>query len=181
MSGMYGSLRCRCCLWAQTVVVVVVAMALSQNAYAATLTAATFVVNPNTGHLMLVFGYDDGTLESRDWQGTLLQVRYGFGEITSLEPYRFGSSPLPRLFVGSTDSGGALRIIDPANINTDVAGRFGFNRITVLYPWWGDNRFCVGSTDSGGTLRILNSTTLADEIVRYGFGEIPADIIGRRR
>jgi hypothetical protein len=105
------------------------------------------IVAPNTGHLMLVFGYDDGTLEFRNWQGTLLQVRHGFGEITVIQSSRASDSALPSLIVASTDTGGALRIIDPANINHDLAVRFGFIRITALYTWLASSWY-VGSTDS---------------------------------
>ena len=157
----------------RTIIVTVVAAALCHSARAANLTAGMAVMNPNTAHYMLVAGYDDGTLEFRDGQGTLLQVRYGFGEITALSDWRSTTSALPLLIVCSTDSGGAIRVIDPSNINTDVAARFGFGRITALYSWY-TGRIYTGSTDSGGALRRLNGATLADDAVRYGFGQITA-------
>ena len=157
--------------WIRMAFTLMAALACCQTADAAGLTAVTGIINPNTGHLMLVYGYDDGTLEFRDWQGTLLQVRYGFGEVTAALSYRTGTSPLPRLFVASTDSGGALRVVDPTDINNDVASRFGFGRITAMWPY-GNDCVYVGSTDSGGALRKLDSSNLTDQVGRFGFDEI---------
>jgi hypothetical protein len=172
MNSMYDVSKIRFSWRVRAAVVLAVTMALWQNATEAALTAGMGIVAPNTGHMMLVFGYNDGTLEFRDWQGTLLQTRSGFGEVTVVQTTRLGNSPLPRLLVGSTDTGGALRVIDPTNINNDLAVRFGFIRITAL--WGGGDHLYVGSTDLGGTLRTLNSTTLADEKVRCGFVEVTA-------
>jgi len=101
------------------------------------LTAGTLITNPVTCKKMIVVGYDDGTLEFRDWQGSLLATRGGFGEITALDAYRCSGSPLPRLFVASTDSGGAVRVmkVDADTLFTilsDLAVRFGFGKIAAM-------------------------------------------------
>jgi hypothetical protein len=91
-------------------------------------TAGTLITNPVTCKKMIVVGYDDGTLEFRDRHGSLLATRGGFGEITALDAYRCSGPLLPRLFVGSTDSGGALRALYLDTLE-DVYPRFGFGRI----------------------------------------------------
>jgi hypothetical protein len=136
------------------------------------LTAGDTIVDANASQNMLVLGYDGGRLEFRNWQGNVLTTRTGFGEITAIESYRCGSSPLPRLLVASTDSGGALRVIDPANISGVVVERFGLGRITAISAWVDD--VYIGSADSGGSLRKIDNITLADEVVRTGLGNITA-------
>ncbi|UCG58190.1 MAG: hypothetical protein JSU70_01535 [Phycisphaerales bacterium] len=182
MNGVNKVRRVSSFSWIWIAAILVLAVSVSQNVDGATLTAGTTFPNPKTGQKMLVFGYDDGTLEFRDLGGNLLQVRYGFDEITVLAwGYTVGTY-FERLYVGSTDSGGSLRVINPADIHDDLAVRSGFGRITAMSPgigtlWqWGDDRIplYVGSTDLGGTLRVLDSTTLVDGATRSGFGEITA-------
>ena len=114
------------------------------------LTAAAMIRDPNTGDHMLVAGYDNGALIFTNWRGQILQARYGFGSVTVLCVHVGGTSLRPRLLVGSTDSGGVLRVIDPSNIHTDLAARLGFGQITAVCSMEpGADHIYVASTDSG--------------------------------
>lgn len=137
------------------------------------LTAATVVTVPRTGRSTLVTGYNDGVLEFRDWQGTILSTRSGFGQITALAAGVVGNPPAPRLFVASTDTGGTLRAIDLANINRNIASRSNVGPVTAIEVCGGsDGAVYIGTNDVGGTLRKLNILTLADQNMRRSMGTI---------
>jgi hypothetical protein len=137
------------------------------------LTVATVVTAPPTGRSILVTGYSDGVLEFRDWQAHVLATRDDFKEVTALAAGIVGSPPLPRLFVASTDSGGTLRIIDPANLNRDLMSHTNLGRVTAIEVRGGpDGAVYIGTRTTGGTLRKLNGLTLAHESVRGAMGRI---------
>jgi len=137
------------------------------------LTVAVVIMAPHSGQSMVVVGYDDGTLEFRDWQGNILATRDDLEEVTALETGIVGSPPLPRLLVASTDSSGALRVVDPSDIKKDIASRFDLGSIIAIDVCNGDtDTIYIGTSDTGGTLHKLNALTLADDNMRTGIGNI---------
>jgi len=140
-----------------------------------TLTAATVVTAARTGRSMLIAGHSDGVLEYRDWQGNILSTRSGLGQITALAAGIVGSPPVPRLFVASTDSGGALRAVDLSNIARNIASRSNLGSVGAVEVCGGTGgAVYVGTSDAGGTLRKLDILTLADQNVRRSMGAISA-------
>ncbi|MFH1716966.1 MAG: hypothetical protein ABIF19_06415 [Planctomycetota bacterium] len=140
---------------------------------AGTITAATVVTVPATGQSIVVAGYDDGNLEFRNWQGDILATRDVLGAVTALEAGILGSPPAARVFVASEDSSGALRVISPGDISTDIASRPSIGIIKAIAVCHEDSdAIYIGTAKAGGTLNKLNSLTLADEAVRSAMGQI---------
>jgi len=89
------------------------------------ITKAKMFVWPETGQPMVAAGYSDGTLELLDWNGNVVSYRDGLGEIYALEVDVEYSWPMPSLsqtlIVASSSENGSLRIIDPNNLDVDIA------------------------------------------------------------
>jgi len=137
------------------------------------ITAATVVTAPGTGQSVVVAGYDDGSLEFRNWQGDILSTRDLSGAVTALEAGVLGSPPEPRIFAASEDSSGSLRVISPDDISTNIASRLNIGIIKAISIWRNDSEaIYIGTSKNGGTLSKLNSLTLADVTVRSSMGQI---------
>jgi WD40 repeat protein len=150
------------------IVFVLAVFVIAQVSEAKELSAGNVVMLRTKGQIAIVLGYDDGSLELRDWAGKLISSRTGLGKITAIDSYRKKNSVLPMLFVASTASGGTLRIIDPAAINKDVVKRTNLGTITALWTW--EKWIYVGS--NVGIICRLDTGTLATLKSRGGFGEI---------
>ena len=141
---------------------------------AKTLTAGTGVVMRNTGTQAIVLGYDNGSLEIRSWSGALIASRSGLGRITALENYRSRGSVQPKIFVGSAENGGTLRLIDPVALSTDVTKRVGLGTITSLWAWQRWIYVGAKSTSGVGTIYRLDNLNFGTLASRTGLGEIKA-------
>ncbi len=140
---------------------------------AGAITAATVVTSPGTGQSIVVAGYDDGTLEFRNWQGDTLDTRSGLGAVTALESGILDSPPVARIFAASQNSSGTLRVISPVDINTDIASRQNIGIIKAISVCHdGSDVIYIGTEKAGGTLRKLDGLTLADQATRSAMGGI---------
>ena len=133
-----------------------------------TLTAVTTLVLRTIGQECIVLGFSDGSIELRDWKGKLISSRTGLGKITALESYRDGSSPLPRLYIGSTISSGTVRIVDPASLSSDMEKRTGLGEPHSIWSW---GEWIYVGTGAGKIWR-LDGDDLSTLKSRSGFGDI---------
>ncbi|OHB51850.1 MAG: hypothetical protein A2Y12_13985 [Planctomycetes bacterium GWF2_42_9] len=132
------------------------------------LTAVNLIVMRTTGMHALVLGYDDGTLELRNWKGDKIASRKFTSKITAMKVDHGQGTALPRIFVASSESSGTIRVIDPADLATDLAKKTGTGTVqcfNVRQNW-------LYAGTSGGTLWKLDNKTLAQQAKRTGFGSI---------
>lgn len=133
----------------------------------------------------MALGFDNGALRflngNMPWPATLTipnGERGGFGNVTAVAVGEFDTAVAGlEVAVGSTDSGGALRVIEGNNIGNDLRTRAGFSQIYHLAV--GDvhtsdgNELIVASEDGGGSLRVMdNDASLTDLDSRGPFGVI---------
>ena len=104
-------------------------------------------------------------------------VRYGFGQITVLA--HAWDTTDQYLVVGSTDSGGTLRLLSTDTLADAYPPRYGFQEIHVVTAGDADAdanaELLVASADTGGALRLLEMPNLTTDLAaRFGFAEVYA-------
>lgn len=130
----------------------------------------------------IVVGFNNGALRTFNAEATdpggntlllvMTQERAGFGDVTAVAVGDMDTNDGLEVVVGSTDSSGAVRVMDGDDITTDLQTRSGFVLIRDIAV--GDvnantgNEAVVASDDGGGSLRVMDDDGALTDLLGRG-------------